>query len=164
MQDKNKITIFLVDDDALFLKLMEIEFLQHPEFSIETYPSGELCMENISHDPDVIVLDYHLDGMNKNAMNGIETLHKIKAFNPEIQVIILSQQDAIDIAINAMQYKAIDYVVKSENSFLRIEKIVTNILNLKKMGPGWRMFPVSENWAPTLLEKPFNNVWNMQYF
>ena len=55
---KNKIKLFLVDDDAVFLKSMEIEFLHHADFVIETYPTGELCLENLSHSPDVIILDY----------------------------------------------------------------------------------------------------------
>ncbi len=136
MKDEGKLKLFLVDDDALFLKLMEIEFLQHPEFTIETYASGERCMESISNNPDVIILDYHLDGMDKNAMNGIETLNKIKIYNRNIQVVMLSSQDNVDVAINSVQNKAIDYVVKSETAFLRIEKIITSILNFKKMEKG----------------------------
>ena len=80
MKNENKIKLFLVDDDALFLKSLEIEFLQHADFTIETFATGELCMENLSHNPDVIILDYHLDGIDKNAMNGMETLDKIKAY------------------------------------------------------------------------------------
>ena len=79
MNNENKIKLFLVDDDAMYLKLLEIEFLQHADFTIETFATGELCIENLSHNPDVIILDYHLDGIEKNAMNGIETLDKIKA-------------------------------------------------------------------------------------
>ena len=60
MMNKDKIKIFLVDDDAVFLKLLEIEFLEHADFTIETYPTGEKCMENLSHNPDVIILDYLL--------------------------------------------------------------------------------------------------------
>ncbi len=56
-----------------------MNFLQHTDFTIETFATGELCLENLSHKPDVIILDYHLDGIDKNAMNGIETLDKIKA-------------------------------------------------------------------------------------
>ena len=74
---KNKIKIFLVDDDAVFLKSLEIEFLQHADFVIETYATGERCIKNLSQFPDVIILDYHLDGIEKNAMNGMETLDKI---------------------------------------------------------------------------------------
>lgn len=133
MNKENKIKLFLVDDDALFLKSLEIEFLQHADFAIETYATGELCIENLSHKPDVIILDYYLDGVDKNAMNGIETLDKIKEFNPDIPVIMLSSQDKIDIAINCMHHKAIDYVMKSETAFVRLQKIISDIFSYKKI-------------------------------
>jgi len=62
---KPKIKLFLVDDDTIFLKLLEIEFLEHADFEIETYTTGELCVEHLSHKPDVIILDYLLDGVEK---------------------------------------------------------------------------------------------------
>jgi DNA-binding NtrC family response regulator len=128
-----KIKLFLVDDDAVFLKSLEIEFLQHADFTIETFATGEHCMENLSHNPDVIILDYHLDGIDKTAMNGMETLDKIKAINPDIAVVMLSSQDKIDVAINCMHHRAFDYVVKSETAFIRLKKIITSIFNYKKM-------------------------------
>ena len=128
-----KIKIFLVDDDAVFLKLQEIEFLAHGDFTIETFATGELCLQHLFVHPDLIVLDYHLDGINKNAMNGIETLDKIKAINPDIPVIMLSSQDKIEVAINCMHHRAVDYVVKSETAFMRLQKIITNIFGYKKM-------------------------------
>lgn len=130
---KNKLLIFLVDDDAVFLKLLEIEFHQHADFDIETYATGELCIENLSHKPDIIILDYLLDGVVRDVMNGIETLDKIKAFNPEIPVVMLSAQDKIDVAINCMHHAAFDYVVKSETAFLRLQKIITAIYETRKL-------------------------------
>lgn len=130
---KDKIKLFLVDDDAVFLKLLEIEFLDHADFTIETYPTGEDCMTNLSHNPDVIILDYRLDGINKSAMNGIQTLDKIKAYNPDIPVVMLSSQDKIEVAIDCMHHRAFDYVVKSETAFLRLQKIITTIFKYKKM-------------------------------
>ena len=127
------IKLFLVDDDAVFLKSLEIEFLQHADFKIETFATGELCMENLQHSPDVIILDYQLDGIDKNAMNGIETLDKIKLYNQDISVIMLSSQDKIDVAINCMHHRAFDYVVKSETAFVRLQKIITTIFRYKKM-------------------------------
>src|SRR5208283_5894449 len=100
---------------------------------IETYATGELCIEKLSHSPDVIILDYHLDGINKSAMNGIETLDKIKALNPDIPVVMLSSQDKIDVAIACMHHRAFDYVVKSETAFTRLQKIITTIFKYKKM-------------------------------
>lgn len=133
MKNENKIKLFLVDDDALFLKSLEIEFLEHADFTIETFATGELCIENLSHNPDVIILDYHLDGIDKNAMNGIETLDKIKAFYPDISVVMLSSQDKIEVAIKCMHHKAFDYVVKSETAFVRLQKIINSIFHYKKM-------------------------------
>jgi two-component system, OmpR family, response regulator len=131
--NKNKIKLFLVDDDVLFLKSLEIDFLQHADFDIETFVTGELCVMNLSHEPDVIILDYYLDSVDKNAMNGIETLDKIKDFNSDIPVIMLSAQDKIDVAINCMHHKASDYVVKSETAFIRLQKIITTILRFNKL-------------------------------
>ena len=133
MNDKSKIKLFLVDDDALFLKSLEIEFLDHADFTIETFSTGELCLENLSHNPDVIILDYLLDGIVPNAMNGIETLDKIKAVNPEIPVVMLSSQDKIEVAINCMHHKAFDYIVKSETAFMRLQKVIDIILNTQKL-------------------------------
>jgi two-component system OmpR family response regulator len=133
MTDKKKIKLFLVDDDAMYLKLLEIEFLRHADFEMETYATGELCVANLSNNPDVIILDYHLDGVDKNAINGIETLDRIKLFNPDIPVIMLSSQDKIDVAVDCMLHKASDYVVKSETAFVRMQKTIGTIFRVKKM-------------------------------
>lgn len=127
------VKLFLVDDDALFLKSLQIEFLEHADFIIETYPTGELCIKNLTHKPDVIILDYQLDGIEKNVMNGLETLDKIKDFNSDIPVVMLSSQDKIEVAINCMHHHAFDYVVKSETAFVRLQKIITTIFKYKKI-------------------------------
>ncbi len=128
-----KLKLFLVDDDAVFLKLLEIEFQQMEEYIIETYSTGELCLEHLSNNPDVIILDYQLDGVEKTAMNGIETLDKIKAIKPEIPVVMLSSQDKIQVAVDCMHHHALDYVIKSETAFLRLQKIITVLSKYTKM-------------------------------
>ena len=133
MKTNKKIKIFLVDDDALFLKKSEIEFLNHGDFEIYTYATGELCLKSIDKNPDIMSLDYHLDGIKKGAMNGIDTLDKIKKVNDKIPVIMLSSQDKIDIAIKCMHHEAYDYVVKSETAFVRLQKIINSIFLYSKM-------------------------------
>lgn len=131
--NKEKISLFLVDDDTVYLKSLEIEFLQHADFNIKTFITGEDCLKNLSYQPDIIILDYNLDGTDKNAINGIETLDRIKASNPDIPVVMLSSQDKIDVAISCMHHQAFDYVVKSETAFLRLQKIITAIFSYKKL-------------------------------
>ena len=130
---KNKIKLFLVDDDPVFLRLLEIQFLENDGFVLETFTTGELCIENLYHKPDIIILDYYLNTVVKNAMTGIETLDVIKKLNVGIPTIILSSQDRIDVAVDCLHHKAVDYVVKNETAFMRLEKIITTILSYKKM-------------------------------
>ncbi len=133
MKIEEKIKIFLVDDDILFLKLLELQFKQEGDFIVETFATGELCLQHLDKQPDMVILDYHLDGIDSSAINGIETLDKIKAINPNTPIIMLSSQDKIDVAINCMHHHALDYVVKSETAFIRIKKIITNYFEHKKV-------------------------------
>ena len=133
MVNEKKILLFLVDDDVLFLKSLQIEFTQNTDSDIQTYITGELCLESIAQNPDVIVLDYYLNSVDKNAINGLETLDRIKSFNPAIPVIMLSSQDKIDVAVNCMKHQAFDYIVKSETAFLRLQKTITTIFHYQNI-------------------------------
>ena len=133
MKTNTKIKLFLVDDDIIFLKMLEMQFQHYGDFDIETFETGELCLQDLDQKPDVIILDFHLDGITKSAMNGLETLDKIKNSNPNIPVIMLSSQDKIDVAVSCMHHKAFDYIVKSETAFLRLQKAIETIFKYQKM-------------------------------
>jgi len=130
---ENKIKLFLVDDDPIFLRLLEIQFLEHDGYIIETYTTGEECLKNLFHNPDIIILDYYMNSIVKSAMTGVETLDKVKSLNAAIPLVMLSSQDNIEVAINCLHHKAIDYVVKNETAFMRLQKIISTILSSKKM-------------------------------
>lgn len=133
MKKQKKRMIFLVDDDALYLKALELEFLECSEYEVMSFATGELCVENLKYKPEIVVLDYLLDGVDKTAMNGLKTLDKIKAFNENIQVIILSAQDRIEVAVNCMKHDAFDYIVKSETALFRLKKVIFTIFKNQKL-------------------------------
>jgi DNA-binding NtrC family response regulator len=133
MTTEKRILLFLVDDDALFLKSLEIEFSQNTESVIKTFATGELCLVDLSQNPDIIILDYHLNGIDKNAINGLITLDRIKEANARIPVIMLSSQDNIEVAVNCMKHQAFDYIVKSETAFLRLQKAITTIFHYQEI-------------------------------
>ena len=133
MKNESKIKLFLVDDDAVFLKALEIQFMEQVDFEIETFATGELCIQNLEKKPDIIILDYHLNGIIKNAINGIETLDEIKKVNAGIPVIMLSSQDKIEVAVSCIHHKAFDYIVKSETAFIRLQKVISSIFKYQKM-------------------------------
>ncbi|MEO0058532.1 MAG: Chemotaxis response regulator protein-glutamate methylesterase [Bacteroidota bacterium] len=133
MKNLQQIKLFLVDDDAVFLKELEIKFLQLNKFDVETFKTGELCLQNLHKNPDIIILDFHLDGIDENAMNGLTALDKIKEVDSSIPVIILSSQDKIEVAVSCMHHKAFDYIIKSETAFLRLQKVIASIFKYQKL-------------------------------
>jgi two-component system, OmpR family, response regulator len=133
MSDEKKILIFLVDDDALYLKSLEIEFTQNTQSLIQTFATGELCIENLDQNPDIIILDYYLNSVDINAINGLETLNRIKKHSPHVPVIMLSSQDKIEVAVNCMKHQAFDYIVKSETAFLRLQRTITTIFHYQEI-------------------------------
>ena len=133
MQNSKKIKVFIVDDDDLFLKSLVIQFREIPIYEVVTFATGELCIEEIHNTPDIVILDYHLDSIEKNAMNGLKTLDIIKKMNNEIPVIMVSAQDKIEVAVSCIHHKAFDYVVKSETAFVRLQKIIKAIFKYQKM-------------------------------
>jgi two-component system OmpR family response regulator len=66
-------------------------------------------------------------------MNGLETLDKITKLDMALPVIMLSSQDRIDVAVDCLHHKAIDYVIKNETAFMRLQKIIATILSHNKM-------------------------------
>jgi len=133
MTKEKKILVYLVDDDALFLKSLEIDFMANTACEIKSFATGVACLKNLKDNPDVIILDYYLDGVNKRAINGLQTLDRIKSAKPQIPVIMLSSQDKIEVAVNCMKHKAFDYIVKSETAFLRLQKAITIIFHYQQM-------------------------------
>ncbi len=126
-------SIFLVDDDLLFLKSIEIEFAHTGEYLVQTFQTGEDCIAALNVCPDIIILDYHLNGLHPLAMNGIAVLDHVKQICPISLVIMLSSQDKLEVAVDCMRHHALDYVVKSPTAFLRLHKIIGDNWRYRKL-------------------------------
>jgi hypothetical protein len=64
-------------------------YSSHTDFIVETYATGELCLANLDKKPDVIILTTIWTELIK-CNEWIETLDKIKEFDPDIPVVMLS--------------------------------------------------------------------------
>ena len=138
---KRKINVFLVDDDPVQNQMLTDHLDQFEDFQITSFETGESMLERISEKPDVVFLDYYLDSVVADAQNGIEILKQLKDVSPETEVIMLSGQDKIEVAVETMKHGAFDYVVKNESSFLRSENSLENInknRRLKQLASSYR--------------------------
>ncbi|MEY2828734.1 MAG: hypothetical protein RIQ33_592 [Bacteroidota bacterium] len=124
---KQERIIFLVDDDNMQLQMIKDYLDERFEMKLYEYTTGEEAIANMHLNPEIVILDYHLMSVNKSAENGVEILKKMKEICPTTNVIMLSGQDKIAVAVECMKNGAYDYVVKSESAFMRIENIFNNI-------------------------------------
>ncbi|OFX89576.1 MAG: sigma-54-dependent Fis family transcriptional regulator [Bacteroidetes bacterium GWF2_33_16] len=122
MNDQNN-KILIVDDDEHIL--LSLRVLLEPEF-------GEiLCLKDPNQIP-LILKDYHVDiillDMNytqgeTSGKEGIKWLKEILNIDPDINVLLITAYGDLNIAVNALKYGAIDFIVKPWNN----EKLVATI-------------------------------------
>jgi two-component system OmpR family response regulator len=134
MNKKNKINIFIVEDNKVFTLALkadiETAFL-NMSIQIHSFETGESCMEKFKEEkPNVVILDYNLNSMNPNAANGIAILDWIKKENHETNVIMLTSEDNLEIALRSFKHGASDYVVKSETKFRKINYSLFNLFKI----------------------------------
>ena len=126
MKSNSEFSIFLVDDDPFFLSVCE-QYLHNSGFAnITKFQSSTDFLNNLQLQPDLIFLDYSMD-----SLNGIETLKKIKRFNPDSFVVFISGQENIDVAVNALKYGAFDYLIKNQISEEKIKAVLEKGMLLK---------------------------------
>lgn len=122
--DEKPFKIFVVEDDEWYSRLLVHNLSMNPDYEIESFTNGKDCLDNLHKNPDVVTLDYRLPDMQ-----GLEILKNIKAENEEIQVILISEQDEIDVVVELLKYGAYDYIVKSKDIRERLLNTVQNIRN-----------------------------------
>jgi DNA-binding NtrC family response regulator len=131
MKANSEFSIFLVDDDPFFLSVCE-QYLHNLGYAnITKFQSSTDFLNNLQQQPDLILLDYSMD-----SLNGIETLKKIKRFNPDSFVVFISGQENIDVAVNALKYGAFDYLIKNQISEEKIKVVLEKGIVLKNILAG----------------------------
>jgi FixJ family two-component response regulator len=119
---KNKPIIFVVEDDNFYNSVLTT-YLKTKGFEVYPFLSGEECIAKANLNPNIVLLDYILTGMD-----GLETMRRMKPECPNTEFIILSGQTDIKVVLNALHEGAYDYIIKDthakENALNKIDQIV----------------------------------------
>lgn len=102
--------ILLIDDDAGIRKVMSIT-LEDAGYKVSTAPDGEtgirLCAQE---SPQIVITDIRMPGID-----GIEVLRRIKSMDPDKEVIVVTAFSEIELAVQALQLDASDFITKPVN-------------------------------------------------
>lgn len=118
-------SIFIVDDDPFYQNLLKQSVFNELGINAETFSNGEECIKHLYKMPEIILLDHNLN----SKLSGIEVLKAIKSFSSNIQVVFLSGQEEMHVAVNALKYGAFDYVRKNEDGLKNTNQLILKIKN-----------------------------------
>ena len=98
--------VLIVDDEPLILEVLSEHF--KVDFDVETALNGADALGAILRQrPDVVLLD-----INMPRMNGVEVLKDIKQIDESIAVIMVTANEQVTLAAEALKSGAFGYVPK----------------------------------------------------
>lgn len=114
--------VFIVEDDKWYADLLSYHLSLNPDYEITHFSTGKKFLENLYKNPDVVTLDYSLPDYV-----GKELLVKVKEYNADIPVVIVSGQDDISTAVSLMKEGAYDYIIKDDDAKNRLWVTLNNL-------------------------------------
>ncbi len=118
MTEELKAKVLLVDDEVDFLTILAAR-LESRGLKVTTVTRGEDAVAKVENEVfDLIILDLSMPGID-----GLETLKRIKAKQPDAEIIMLTGQASIRTGIEAMKLGAEDFLQKPVNISTLMDKI-----------------------------------------
>ncbi len=114
--------IFIVDDEPSILKLLSHWVKNQWGYKVKTFENGFDALDNLDERPDLVLLDIMLPDINGN-----DVLRRIKQFNNNLPVIMLSAQGSVEVAIESIRLGAYDYFPKPIDNN-RLQTAIQNAL------------------------------------
>lgn len=135
MTDTRLFKIFLLDDDPFCMAICHRRLQNMGYKDIACFTDEDSCLAALVQRPAVVFAD-----SSPGSTQGIEVLKKIKQFNPDVYVIILSAYEETEMAANALKHGAFDYIIKGQEETEKIKKalqkiqLIQDMLNNNKTG------------------------------
>lgn len=120
--------IFIVEDDEWYRKFITYTLKLDETNEVRAFASGKELLGALDDNPDVITIDYSLPDIK-----GHDLVKRIKDYNAEITLVIISGQEEIQTAVELLKLGAQDYVVKNEDTRSRLLNIMVNIRKTVEM-------------------------------
>lgn len=99
--------ILLVDDEPGIRKVLGIS-LEASGYQVLKAENGQEALSIFQKEaPPIVLTDIKMPGMD-----GIDVLRRIKAENPDTEVIVITGHGDMDLAIKSLKYEATDFITK----------------------------------------------------
>lgn len=115
--------IFVVEDNPVYQTLV-LKQLENISQDVQVFSTGENFLAQLDHCPDLIILDYNLDG----CINGYDVLKELKklAFTPP--VIFFSSNLELNVTSSILKLGVVEYIEKTIFTLPRLKNAITRVL------------------------------------
>ncbi len=127
MNFEHQMTIFFVDDDYIYLNYMSELLNQNPRIKLHSFNTPEACLKQMHLDPNLIILDYYLNGAFEKRLNGLETIKKIRHQSEASKIIMLSSDKNIQQIQECLNQGANGFVLKDDYTASKINSIIQHL-------------------------------------
>jgi DNA-binding NtrC family response regulator len=114
--------IFIIEDDALVASLIRQTLSKEEKYEITHFSTGEDCLKEMHQQPDIVIVDYNLPGMD-----GLTLMRNIRSYHSGVMMIVCSGQENVEIVVDCYKNGAQEYVLKNEKMILNIDNAVRNL-------------------------------------
>ena len=117
--------LFIVDENPYVLNGLN-KYLNNRfgnRINVSTFNSSESVLKMINKKTNIVVLKYNMNG------SGNDVLKSIKEINPLTEVIMLSSNEEVGVAIDSFRNGATDFVIGGNNAWKRISNDIHSIVD-----------------------------------
>jgi CheY-like chemotaxis protein len=115
--------IFVVEDNPVYQTLV-LKQLENISQDIQVFSTGENFLAEMGHHPDIIILDYNLNG----CMNGYDVLKELKKISFSLPVIFFSSNLELSVTSSILKLGVVEYIEKTIFTLPRLKNTITRIL------------------------------------
>lgn len=134
MSNQKAIKIFIIDDNKAFALLLkgtlETSFPEE-KLEISIFENGEKCLRMLDAKPDLAIVDYHLNTVKQEAMNGIELIDSMRTKSHETDFIMITMDHRTELFLRSKEHGIYDYLTKSSNVPFKLTLSLSQWLKLK---------------------------------
>jgi len=115
--------IFIVEDNPVYQTLV-LNQLESISSDVHVFSSGENFLLHVDYCPDLIILDYNLDG----CINGYEVLKELKKIGFASPVIFFTGNLEPAVASSILKLGVVAYIEKTIFTLPRLKNTITRVL------------------------------------
>ena len=119
--------ILIVDDDPLILSILS-SILSENHYEVETAGNGNQALATINDSFHLLLSDFQMP-----EMNGLELIKVLRKSGKDIPIVILTGNQEISVALDALKLGANEYVIKDENIAETVLTAISNALERKML-------------------------------